>query len=130
MVLAISLQDIKHFDFFLFSDKIPIFQGNLYVLAIFPLILVFCSISITTRKNNLFHGVSCAAGMNDVISEEDDYHHTIIESNAAANLSNNGVSKTKAGKKYKSVDQNTYRKMQQKCVKFLFKIKKLIKVHQ
>ena len=32
---------------FLFSDKIPIFQGNYYFLAILPLILVFYSLFIT-----------------------------------------------------------------------------------
>ena len=42
----------------------------------------------------------------DLISIEGDYHHTINKSNATTDLSNNGVSKTKAGKKYKSADQN------------------------
>ena len=41
----------------------------------------------------------------NVISVEGDYHHTIIKSNAATDMSNNEVSKTKAGKKYKSADQ-------------------------
>ena len=50
-----SKQGVKHSYFFLFSDKIPIFQGNSYFsyfLAILHLILVFYSLFISISHKN------------------------------------------------------------------------------